>query len=259
MTDRATSGGPTFDLRIDPSDQRRWVSAFANLPILEEADARTVERMTSEAAFKLYDPGDPVVREGAPAEHFYALLDGAVRAVLRHPSGLEFTPVIFRAPAQFADLAGLSGTGGYGSDLEALTPAIAAAVPIPVLKRALDEDHRLCRRWLDSVVHQFAESIRCRRQQFFGDFTERAVHLLLSWVDAIRDGVPPEHSIEFSLSYAAIARQLGCTRRNAIRVMRELESRDLIRPRAEGWTVDLARLRSFLAPSSTFVHPQRRS
>jgi CRP-like cAMP-binding protein len=246
--------GPWFEPSIDAGEHRRWTTALAHLPILDDADGATVERMIASATFKRYRPGDVVVREGDPAVAFFALLDGAVRAVLQHPSGLEFTPVIFRAPAQFAELAGLSGTGRYGSHLEALTPAVAAAIPIAVLQRALDDDHRLCRRWLDSVVRQFSESIRCRRQQFFGDFMERAAHLLLSYVEATH--ADAQDAIDFDLSYAAIARQLGCTRRNAIRVMQELESRELVRPQTTGWTVDLARLRSYLSRASTFVHPQ---
>lgn len=249
--------GPTFAPDIDDTERRRWVMALANLPILGDASSRTVERMIASATFKRFAPGQLVVREGEPAEHFYALLDGAVRAVLAHSCGLEFTPVIFRAPAQFAELAGLSGTGRYGSHLEAIAPSIAAAIPIAVLKEALDDDHRLCRRWLDSVVHQFSESIRCRRQQFFGDFMERAVHLLLSYVEAIHGADEASQPIAVDLSYGAIAKQLGCTRRNAIRVMRELESKQLIRGAEEGWSIDLARLRAFLAPTSTFVHPQR--
>jgi CRP-like cAMP-binding protein len=250
--------GPQFLFSVEDTERRRLLRAFGDLPVFETASGATIELLLSRAEFRSYAPHELLVVEGAAPEHFFVLLSGAVRAILRHPDGLEFTPVIFRAPAQFADLAGLSGAPGYGSSLEAVIGSVAVAVPIADLRRALDTDHGLCRKWLDSVVRQFSEGIACRRQQFFEDGSDRAAQLLLSYAEAVCDEAAGEGWVEFPLSYAGIAKHLGCTRRNAIRIMKDLEERGLVRGDEAGWWLDRAKLREPLrAGGVTLVHPLR--
>ncbi|MBK7860208.1 MAG: Crp/Fnr family transcriptional regulator [Archangiaceae bacterium] len=251
--------GPRFLYPADEAERRRQLIAFGNLPVLETASAATVELLLSRAEFKSYARGQVLVSVGDAPRHFFVLLSGAVRAMLRQADGLEFTPVIFRAPVQFADLAGLAGAPGYGSSLEAISAAIAVAVPIADLRQALDSDHALCRKWLDSVVHQFSEAIQVRREQFFDDGTARAARLLLSFAEATSEAdAETERWVPFALSYAGIAKQLGCTRRNAIRVMKELEARGLVQGTEGGWLLDRVGLRSPLEHGVMLVHPLRR-
>jgi CRP-like cAMP-binding protein len=99
------------------------------------------------------------------------------------------------------------------------------------------------------VVHQFSSSIRARRQQFFGDGVERAAQMLLSFAEATDAEASP-----FRLSFATLARQLGCSRRNAIRIIAELEARKLIVPVDDAWQLDVVRLRQFV---STLVYSHR--
>lgn len=239
--------GPSFDAEC-AEDRQRWVNRLANMPILEAAATGTVEAILAAAEFRTLPPGAILTREGAPADDMFFLLEGVVRVFQRGPDGTEYTPKLFRAPAHAADLAGLARSPTYRSSTEALTRCAAAFTPFPVIAEALARDHHLALAWLRSVARQHLLTIDHDRQSMFGGLPARIANVLASYAEVF--GVPGEGltAIEHPLSYGMLARQAGCGRRAAIKVLQEMSARGWIDTTPPRWRVDRRALEAARVP-----------
>jgi len=52
---------------------------LASVPLFAGLDARALKRLTEQGKRRTYEPGDPIVRQDAPASALYVILSGKVR------------------------------------------------------------------------------------------------------------------------------------------------------------------------------------
>jgi CRP-like cAMP-binding protein len=234
-------------------DARRWFNQFANLPIFERASGQTLEKLIAAARFAVFEPGRRVVTQDGEGTSFFVLLEGAVR-VFQSNRSVEFTSKILRAPIHFADIATLSGTRRYSASIEALTACRVAEISHTVLEEVLDADGPLCKDWLRAVSRAHLDTIQAHSKDVFGGVKARIATILLSYADVF--GTPAEggQRVDFPLSYATLSKQLGCSRRTAIRAMQELEAKGLARLTPEGWLLQCEGLKRLGENSDAAPH-----
>jgi CRP-like cAMP-binding protein len=236
---------------MSEQDRRRHLNAFANLPVLASAGAESLEQLLAETSFKAVPRGRRFCRQGEAGEVFFVLLEGVARVFQADADGNEFTVKIFRAPAHFGELSALSGLHTHASSVEAMLPCVAATVTHAALEQALRMDPALCRAWLYNLAHNHAVTIHLHTQNVFGGLMARAVNVLLSYTEVFgAEGADKRFELVLPLSYADISRQLGCSRRSAIRTMQELERLGAASREGERWSVDRAMLQKLVEPES---------
>jgi CRP-like cAMP-binding protein len=238
---------PSFPEGVGERERARWVNTLANLTLLEQADSKTVSTLVQGARFSLFPPRKMVYREGDPAVGCHVLIEGVVRVFQRNGS-VEYTPKIFGAPIHFGDLAGLAGFPAYRSSVETLTPSVVGTIDLATVEACLESDHALCLAWLKSLARQHAITIDSDRQSVFGGIAARMANVLLSYAEVFGAHQRSGTVIEHALSYNALARQIGCSRQTAIRLIQAMTGARVIERTRDGLLVQLDELRRGLLP-----------
>jgi CRP-like cAMP-binding protein len=239
---------PVFPDDASSFERSRWMNTFANMGLLEAASSSTVERMTGAAVFQRYASSARIFDEQEPARFVFFILEGTARVYQGHANGAQYTPKIFRAPTHFGDLGALSGLESYRSSVETLTACVIARVPIEVAEACLAVDHGLSLSWLYSVARQHSCTIDLDRQNVFGSLTTRLANVLLSYGEVFGKRSGPMQLIDYALSYAKLAQQVGCHRRNAIAAIKRMVERKLLATTADGILIDTDRLFAEVLP-----------
>ena len=218
------------------------------MALFEKAKSATVERILESSTFRRYSAGATISAEGDPTSRVFFLIEGVGRVHLASPNGTEYTPKIFCAPIHFGDLGALSRCQKNHASVEAMRDSIVAEVPAPTIEDCLADDHALCLSWLYSVARMHAVTIDSDRQNVFGGIAARLANVLLSYADVFGVDADGLRAIDFPLSYAKIAQQIACTRRNAIRMMQSMGEKKIVKQSQAGWLIDVAAFKELLIP-----------
>lgn len=242
------SAGPQFPLDATERERAEWVNVVANMRVLSEASAETVEQLIRNARFERRPAKTVVVRATDAPEHLHFLIVGTVR-VFQARGELQYTPKILTAPTHFGELAPLAGLPHHQSNLETLTEAVTAHVPFACFEARLALDSALCRAWLYSVARQFAVTIDYLKQNVFSGLEARIGNVLLSYSEAFgQDREEGWRTVGYGLSYAELAAQTACSRRAAINVMNAMQAAGVARATDEGWHIQPKALLEELLP-----------
>lgn len=242
------SVGPCFPTDASERERSEWLQVLANMRVLSDASAETVEVLIGAARFERRRAKELVVQASAPPEQLSFLIRGVLR-VYQERAELQYTPKILLAPAHFGELAALAGLPTHQSNLETLTDSVIARVPFSLFEARLEVDHALCRAWLYSVSRQFAVTIDYLKQSVFGGLEARIANVLLSYSDTFGKELGEGwRSVGYTLSYAELAAQTACSRRAAINVMNAMQAAGVARSTEEGWHIQAARLHGELLP-----------
>ena len=96
------------------------------------------------ARLRKYAKGETVFREGDECPGVFAVGTGLVRVFKISPAGREYVLHLVGPGNTFAEVAAI---GGFNcpANAEALAPTTCALLPADLFRKAIEEDHRLCR------------------------------------------------------------------------------------------------------------------
>lgn len=104
-------------------------SLLSHLPPFSKLDKRQIGAILEQATSRRYETGISIFNEGAPAERFYMLLDGYVRAVRITPAGEQVTALHIPA-GQLLGMAKAIGKDSYPATAIAAAECIALSWPM---------------------------------------------------------------------------------------------------------------------------------
>ncbi|MBI5507787.1 MAG: Crp/Fnr family transcriptional regulator [Deltaproteobacteria bacterium] len=209
---------------------------FADLSREEQAD---VERLATRQDFA---PGDVLLSQGAPAQHLFVLLAGAVRVFLLGGDGQEVTVKLFVAPAVFGEMELLTRTV-HIENVQAMRGGHLAKFDVAATDRLLDRYPTVCKRLLVDTCARFRTTAKNQGFVAFETVEQRLAALLLSYVRVC--GAPVAGGVQIvwdGLTQDLLARGVAATRKSAQRAFKRWGQMGILSRRGRYYVVsDVAR------------------
>jgi len=233
--DRAMAGNRT----LAPGERE----AIAGLPLFRALPAETAEALLGQAVVRHYESTWLLFSEGEAADHFFVVLDGAVRLFSLTPEGGERTVHLVDGFQTFAEAA-IFGPGHYPVNGEVQPGTTIVPVRAGPLLAALQRDPSLALGML-AAMGQWQRFLMAEIRQMKADTpARRLAGFLLALLESGRwEGTGP-----LPLRKATIAGRIGIEPESLSRALRRLESAG-IQCRGEGvFLTDREALRRFCQP-----------
>jgi len=120
------------------------LAAFRACRLWRTASDAAVEALARRARVHDVDRGQPIAREGEPAEQFGVLVTGRARVFYLGADGRQITFETIEAGEPIAAVAALAG-GRFPANIETTTPSTWASVPAEALFELLEREPQVAR------------------------------------------------------------------------------------------------------------------
>ncbi len=210
---------------IDPSVFRR-VALFSELGNGElEALGRALSPRTCPA-------GSPIIRESEAGDLFFVILRGEVKIFVDSPDGREVVLSHLQTGDFFGEMALLEGETRSAS-VTALTDCELAVLARPDFFALLARDFSLTRKILQTLSARLRKANEVIESMALLDVGGRLARYLLRLAD--ETGQPPVDGffVVTRPTHQEIANSIGATRETVTRMLKQFESRKLIRTKGQ--------------------------
>jgi CRP/FNR family transcriptional regulator len=229
------------------------VDVFAARPLLERhpvfagVQAGCVAEVAAAGIARQFEPGEFLTRESDPAQFYWLLLKGSVRAFCTSKSGQEVTMQLFGAPATWAETQ-LLHEQRHGESTVAVDRALVLQVPKRDFLRIIWKYPALMMNVLRDASGRLLLASQRERSLAFGDVSQRVADLLMSYVRIY--GVPVEGGcmIRIPLSQGALASDLGIALKSVSRTFKHLVRDGLLEKRGTHFVVKNVEALRAMAP-----------
>jgi CRP/FNR family transcriptional regulator len=197
------------------------VEILQSCPLFADVGPTGFQRLAVLARLQQYDKGQTIFREGDACPGVFIVGSGMVRVFKTGPGGREHVLHIVGPGNTFAELAAVGGFD-LPANAEALAPSVCALLPQEPFRRALDEDHDLCREMLTGLTVWFRHFVGLIEDIVLRDAAGRLARYLLK-------SDPPDHgSFELPSLKRHVASHLNLTSEAFSRTLRRLVDAGLI-------------------------------
>ncbi len=199
----------------------RVASLIRDCPFFSGLDDRSVGLLSAMAAGKRYEAGEMIFRQGDDPPGVFIVTSGQVRVYKLAPHGKEHVLHLPGPGETFLEVAVL---GGFACPAfaEAVEPSDCLLLPAQKFRRAVDEDHALCRQLLFGMSRSVRRLVGLMEDIVLRDAAGRvARHLLAMHADQ-------GEVIELPALKKHLASHLNLTSETLSRTLRRLTEAGLI-------------------------------
>ena len=132
---------------------------LARLPVFSVLDPVDREALGARAQLRLYDRGEALFEEGAPADRLFCVVHGAVRVSRRGPGGRPKVLHLLEAPSLVAEVPVLMGVA-FPASTECAEPCTILSLPRADLLAAFRANEDLAARMLGAAMARLQELTR---------------------------------------------------------------------------------------------------
>jgi CRP-like cAMP-binding protein len=206
---------------IDPSALRR-VALFSELGNGE------LEALGRAFSPKTHPAGSPIIRESEPGDLFFVILRGEVKVFVDSPDGREVVLSHLQTGDFFGEMALLEGETRSAS-VTALSDCDLAVLARAEFFAVLGRDFSLTRKILQTLSARLRKANEVIESMALLDVGGRLARYLLRLAD--ETGQPPVdgYFVVTRPTHQEIANSIGATRETVTRMLKQFESRKLIR------------------------------
>jgi len=147
-------------------------------PLFVRVPPQCFARLVTMAGLKSFQTGEIIFRDGQPCPGVYVVSHGTVRVFKTSPGGKEHVLHLVGPTQTFAEVAAIGGFPVPAS-AEAVEPTTCVLLPTEPFRRALDEDHLLCRGLLDGMTYWVRHLVGLLEDVVLRDAAGRLARLLL--------------------------------------------------------------------------------
>ncbi len=202
-----------------------------------ELDATTVEQFLRYCSRSTVPKKHLIVREGDPADTLYYLIEGSATVLMedKEDPGHEIILAYLNEGDFIGELGLFFRTSSRSTMVRARSDCVLAAIKYDELKTLFENELKdIHARIMTAVGRQLAQRLlstsRKVGQLAFLDVTGRVARTLLEMCDAPEAMSHPDGT-QIHISRQEIARNVGCSREMAGRVLRSLADQGMIRAR----------------------------
>lgn len=195
-----------------------WFPSLRECPLMQGATTASLQAVATHGVSRGFRAGAVLCLEDQLAQRAFIVREGTVGLLHRGPSGQQVLTQLIRR----GGIVGITEVVGQRSRrhrVEALTAVQALEIPANTLTRLLHADPALCLNGLRLLATEQAAEARLQRALAFQSVEERLAGLLFHFLQLYGrvqdDGV----LIDFRLTYDALARFIGATKRSVERSM----------------------------------------
>jgi CRP/FNR family transcriptional regulator len=219
--------------RVDGAELERLLVRH---PVLDKVSPACVAELLDAGLARQYGAGEFLTRESDPAQCYWLLLKGTVRAFCTSKAGQEVTVQLFGAPAAWAEDQ-LLHEQRHTESCVAVDRALVLQVPKREFLRIIWKYPVLMMNVLRDASGRLLVASQRERSLAFGDVRERVADLLMSYVRMY--GLPVEGGsmIRISLSQNDLASDLGIALKSVSRAFKDLIDNGLLEKRGTRWVV----------------------
>ncbi len=198
---------------------------LGTIGFFKDLEASLLEQLAAHSRLKTYDPNEVVFHEGdALSPCLYWLASGSLRMTKLSESGKEtilrllWADAVFAAPALFGD-------GLAPATATAMEPVQVLTIEREALLQGFREDPELALHLL-SIFNQRLQHLHNR---VHGLVSERAIVRLIHYLEyfaasAGTEAVPQGQQLKAQLTYYQIARSIGITYEECVRLFKQLKA-----------------------------------
>ena len=171
------------------------------------------------------DKGEPLFRQGEPANAFYFVIAGAVKIYRLTPDGQEKVFEVIGNRQTFAEAMMLMDTPNYVASAEALCPTQLYRIANSTYMRLLQSNSRLTFALLGKLCVRLHQRVNEIETLSLKNATHRVVRYLITQLARLPDGV---NSFELPMAKQLIAGHLSIQPETFSRIIRRLIDEEVI-------------------------------
>ena len=198
------------------------VEILQSCPLFADVGPTGFQRLAVLARLQQFEKGQTIFREGDACPGVFVVGSGMVRVFKTGPGGREHVLHIVGPGNTFAELAAIGGFN-VPANAEAVADTVCALLPQAPFRRALDEDHDLCREMLTGLTVWFRHFIGLIEDIVLRDAAGRLARYLL------KNEPESGAAIELPSLKRHVASHLNLTSEAFSRTLRRLVDAGLIR------------------------------
>ncbi len=193
-----------------------------DIPLFEPLDAEQRQRVLHSARILRLNRGQALFARGAPARHFYLVLEGSIKLYLLSPEGEEKVVEVMHPGQTFAEAVMFMEQEAYPVNASALTDLRLAAFSNAVFVQLLRESPELALRLLGTLSRRLHALLNQIDELALHDATRRLVAYLLTLPRNAED------RIDLDLPKQVIAARLAMKPETLSRTLAALRERQLL-------------------------------
>ena len=203
-------------------------SVIRRVALFSELGNGEVEALSRAFSPKNHPAGSPIIRESEPGDLFFVILRGEVKVFVDSPDGREVVLSHLQTGDFFGEMALLEGESRSAS-VTALTDCELGVLARAEFFAVLARDFSLTRKILQTLSARLRKANEVIESMALLDVGGRLARYLLRLAD--ETGQPPVdgYFVVTRPTHQEIANSIGATRETVTRMLKQFESRKLIR------------------------------
>jgi CRP/FNR family transcriptional regulator/CRP/FNR family cyclic AMP-dependent transcriptional regulator len=204
------------------------VAVLRRVALFSELGAGELEALSRAFSPRSCPGGSPVIRESEPGDFFFVLLRGEVKVFVDSPDGREVVLSHLQAGDFFGEMALLEGETRSAS-VTALSDCDLAVLARADFFAVLARDFSLTRRILQTLSSRLRKANDVIESMALLDVGGRLARYLLRLADETGQPAVDGFFVVTRPTHQEIANSIGATRETVTRMLKQFESRKLIR------------------------------
>jgi CRP-like cAMP-binding protein len=203
------------------------VELLGRVPVFSTLEHEDLERVSTLAVPRSFEPGQVVFREGDASDTCYVVRSGSARAVREHADGRTITLATFGPGDIFGELA-MFEDELRSATVEAVQPTEVVAVLGGDMRRLMVEHPEISIRLVVALGRRLRETNDRLAKQSFQTVQSRVAVVLRDLVAQAVAGGAPSNEVLVSATQADLAKLAGSSRESASRFLAVLERAGVI-------------------------------
>lgn len=212
------------------------VSLFAGL---NDDQLKSIEAACTR---KTYQPGTVLFHEKDLGAMFYIIIQGSIKIYTSNQSGEEKILTILKAGDSFGELSLIDGKPRSAS-AKTLETSVLYTLSADDFLRLLKSNFEMTRSIMAELCHRLRDTNQHVHDLTFLDARTRVIKNLILLANRHGKRVGSSITFKMALNYDELARMAGVTKEPLIEVIRDLESKEILKISPTEFTLNLANLR----------------
>jgi CRP/FNR family transcriptional regulator, nitrogen oxide reductase regulator len=200
---------------------------IAGLPAFQGVQPEDLAQILAEARSALFAKGALVFEQGAPADSFFLLLNGRVRAYRLTPDGQQIV-VRFVGPGDMFGIAQAIGAAAYPANASAVVDSVVIVWPAAAWQRLVTRFPGLALNTMHTLGGRLQEANQRLTEAATKEVKSRVAHTLLRLVQQAGRKTEAGVLIDFPITRQDIAEMSNTTLHTVSRIMSAWEQEGLV-------------------------------
>jgi CRP/FNR family transcriptional regulator len=224
---------------------------FPDLPILSVLEERDRQALLLEGAAEThYDKGQPIFREGDPAESFHVLVSGAVKCVKSSPEGREAVLKVLLPGDLFCCEAAVFDGAPHPGCAQPMGPVTVLKIPKDVYFRLLKKNPQAAFEIIKYLGHRLNEAQETAKAFALERADQRVASLFIKLAERMGKETPHGVLLDIRLTRQDVADMTGLALETAIRTISKLTNEGLLGKAGRSLLIkDLKGLQALVTPA----------